>query len=229
VSEAVKIFSMRQGRLPEATLTVIPNGVDIGRFSDAKPASLRDLGVAPGRRAIAHVGRLDRQKGLSWLLETLPRIFNRLPQHDLLLVGDGPQRQLLERSAVRLGLDKKVHFLGFRRDVPAILAASDLLVLASRWEGMPNVVLEAMASGRPVVATDVEGVGDLLGPSAGPQMVSPNDPEGFADKVVAILSDAPLAARLGEENRLRAAEQFSPESMAAGYARLYNSLIEARQ
>jgi glycosyltransferase involved in cell wall biosynthesis len=145
------------------------------------------------------------------------------------LVGSGRERESLELHAARLCLDRDVHFVGFRDDVPQILAASDAVVLASRWEGMPNVVLEAMASGKPVVATDVEGVDELLGPAAEAQMTPTNDPEGFADKVVAIIRNAQLATRLGAENRLRAQQQFSLESMAAAYHDLYVSLNEAKK
>ncbi len=228
VSQAVRDFSRRQGGLqPEAKLVVIPNGVDFERFAAAAPCSLADLGVASGRRVITHVGRLDPQKGLFWLLELLPRILARSPKHDLLVVGAGPERESLQQHAVKLGLDRSVHFAGFRDNVPEILAASDLLVLASRWEGMPNAVLEAMASGKPVVATNVEGVVELLGPAAEAQTVAAGDSKSFADKVVAILDDAHLATRLGDQNRLRAQQQFSLESMAAAYRDLYLSLVEA--
>ncbi|MBI3837373.1 MAG: glycosyltransferase [Planctomycetia bacterium] len=226
VSQAVRDFSCRKGGLPEDKLTVIPNGVDFERFAVAAPCSLSDLGVAAGRRLITHVGRLDPQKGLFWLLEILPRIFAQLPGHDLLLAGTGREREPLRQYTVKLGLERKVHFVGFRRDVPEILAASDLVVLASRWEGMPNVVLEAMASGKPVVATDVEGVSESLGPAADAQTVPADDPEGFADKVIAILSDAQLAGNLGEQNQLRAQRQFSLETMAMAYQALYLALVE---
>jgi glycosyltransferase involved in cell wall biosynthesis len=230
VSQAVKDFSLRQGGLqPESKLTVIPNGVDFERFATAAPCALVELGVPAGRRAIVYVGRFDPQKGLFWLLELLPRVFSQLPGHDLLLVGAGRDGESLQQHAVKLGLDQKVHFLGFRDDVPQILAASDLVVLTSRWEGMPNVVLEAMAAGKPVVATDVEGVGELLGPAAEAQTVPADDPEGFADKVVAIISNTQLATRLGDENRLRAQQHFSLESMAANYRDLYVALNEAKK
>jgi glycosyltransferase involved in cell wall biosynthesis len=230
VSQAVRDFSLRQGGLqPESKLIVIPNGVDFERFAAAAPCALADLGVPEGRRAITYVGRLDPQKGLFWLLELLPRVFSQLQGHDLVLVGAGRERESLQQRTVRLGLDSRVHFAGYRDNVPQILAATDLVVLTSRWEGMPNVVLEAMASGKPVVATDVEGVGELLGPAAELQMVPVDDPESFTDKVVAIISNVQLATRLGDENRLRAQQQFSLESMAAAYRDLYVSLNAAKK
>ena len=127
----------------------------------------------------------------------------------------------------RLGLTERVRFAGFRRDVPEILAASDLCVLASRWEGMPNALLEAMAAGKPVVATRVEGVEQALGPGAALQTASPVDPQKFTQQAVAILSDARLASRLGRENQDRARRFFAFEAMVAAYQRLYDSLLTA--
>ena len=120
---------------------------------------------------VTFVGRLEKQKGVNWLIESAPLWLAELPDCHLLLVGDGPMRATLESAAAASGLGERIHFAGWRADVPEILAASDLLVLPSAWEGMPNVVLEAMASRRPVVATDVEGVRELLGPGADLQTV----------------------------------------------------------
>jgi glycosyltransferase involved in cell wall biosynthesis len=153
----------------------------------------------------------------------------RLSDHDLLLVGAGPERASLEQLATRLCIAERVHFAGFRDDVPEILAASDLLVLTSRWEGMPNVVLEAMASGKPVVATDVEGVSELLGPLSGEQTVRPGDAKGFVQKVVTIASDSSIGARLGAQNRARAQQHFSLAAMATNYQLLYRSLLAQRK
>ncbi len=228
VSQSVRDFSEQHG-LSASKLTVIPNGVDFERFAGAKPASASRLRILPGRRVIAYVGRLDEQKGLAWLLKLLPQVFVQLPKHDLVVVGSGPERDRLVQLVEELGLRGRVHFLRFRDDVPEILAASELLVLPSRWEGMPNAVLEAMASSKPVVATRVEGVEELLGPAAEDQSVPQSDAEAFTAKVIAILSDPALAARLGTENRSRAQSCFSLESMTTAYERLYRELVAANR
>jgi glycosyltransferase involved in cell wall biosynthesis len=228
VSQSVRDFSVLNG-LSDAKLMVIPNGVDAERFAATRPCRLTDLGLLPGRNAITYLGRLDEQKGLQWMLEHMPPILARLSDHDLLLVGAGPERASLEQLATRLCIAERVHFAGFRDDVPEILAASDLLVLTSRWEGMPNVVLEAMASGKPVVATDVEGVSELLGPLSGEQTVRPGDAKGFVQKVVTIASDSSIGARLGAQNRARAQQHFSLAAMATNYQLLYRSLLAQRK
>ncbi len=229
VSQSVRDFSAREGGLPATKLVVIPNGVDGARFAAAVPCPLTVLHVGPERKLLLYVGRLDEQKQLPWLFELLPTIFERLSNHDLLVVGVGPQRALLERLAADLRVAHRVHFAGFRPDVAEILAASELLLLPSRWEGMPNVILEAMASGKPVVATAVEGVVELLGAEGvSLQSVSPGDAETFVSKVFAIATNATLAARLGQQNRDRAVQEFSFDSMVAAYAGLYDTLLEER-
>jgi glycosyltransferase involved in cell wall biosynthesis len=223
VSGSVRDFC-RQAGLSEPKLVVIRNGVDVARLAGAQPRLLSELGIPAGRQVITHIGRLDAQKGVGWLLEQMPKIFAARPQAELLLVGSGSEQPNLARLAARLGLTGRIHFVGFRSDIPEILAASDLCVLASRWEGLPNSLLEAMAAGKPVVATWVEGVEEALGPGAVDQMALPADPQAFTQKAVAILSDASLASRLGRENQERARQCFTLEAMVEAYERLYASL-----
>jgi glycosyltransferase involved in cell wall biosynthesis len=148
-----------------------------------------------------------------------------LPEHDLLLVGRGPDRERLERLAEELSLRARVHFAGWRDDVAAVLRASDMLLLPSAWEGMPNVILEAMASGLSIVATDVEGVREVVSPLASEQVVPPHDQEGFAARVRAIAGDGILRKMLGDANRERVGREFTIQSSIKGYEQLYDSLI----
>jgi len=225
VSRSVAQFAQTRGGLPPEKLTVIPNGVDAARFPAAKPVDLQEVGVAPGHRVVTFVGRLERQKGVMWLLETAAMWLAHLPDCDLLLVGKGPEQRRIENWRRASGMSGRVHLTGFRPDVPEILAASDLLVLPSAWEGMPNVVLEAMASRLPVVATDVEGVRELLGANADEQAVRYGDSQAFADRLVALLQDRQTAARLGAENRRRAQENFDLKQMVLAYQDLWESLL----
>jgi len=225
VSRSVAEFSAAKAGLAAERLVVIPNGVDLGQFASPSPEGVDDLEIAAGRRLVTFIGRLDRQKGVRWLLETAAQWLPRLPNCDLVLVGRGSNRPALEQFAMDCGIGPRVHFLGWRPDTPRILAASDLLVLPSRWEGMPNVVLEAMASGLPVLATDVEGVRELLGENADAQMVAYGDTPGFVDKVVRLLSDRGLADRLARENRRRIERMFSIERTVAAYEDLWASML----
>ena len=135
----------------------------------------------------------------------------------------------LKPSRERQALIDRVHFAGWRADVPAILAASSLLVLPSAWEGMPNVVLEAMAGRLPVVASDVEGVRELLGPNAEKQTIRYNETAAFVDRLVGLMSDPTLAQSVGIENRRRAEEHFDIARMVRRYEDFWASLIASRK
>jgi glycosyltransferase involved in cell wall biosynthesis len=225
VSRSVATFSQREAGLPAERITVIPNGVDTQLYDAASPADLVELGIRPGRRMLTYVGRLDPQKGLQQLIAQANAWLARLPEHDLLLAGEGPQRAELEALTRSLGLDDRIRFAGWRGDVPAILRASRILLLPSRWEGMPNVLLEAMACRLPVVAMDVEGVSELLGPNREEQTAPAGNMQVFVEKLVAIASSAELRARLGAENRRRVEASFTLDAMAAAYAALYEGLV----
>ena len=225
VSRSVARFAQAKARLPPEKLVVIPNAVDLRQYPARHPADLRSCGIDPGRRVVSCVGRLDQQKGLPWLIRSAPAWLGRLPGVDLLLVGEGPLQRKLERICRQSGLSDRVHFAGWRGDVPEILAASDLLVLPSAWEGMPKVVLEAMASRLPVVATDVEGVRELLGPAADDQTVRYGDSRAFAEKVVTLMEDSRRAAEIAGQNRRRCEHKFSLARMVTAYEQLWESLL----
>ncbi len=224
VSESVRQFSISEGGLPAEKLVVIPNAVDVQRFVAVVPAARESIGVSLSAQVVTCIGRLDRQKGIAWLLELLRDVAPKVPNVELLLVGEGPERRELEALAKRR-CPMPVRFLGFRGDVPSILAASDLVVVPSRWEGMPNVVLEAMAAGRAMVATDVEGVREALGPMAPQQVVAVNDPRGFAERIAALLNNSTLRQTLENANRDYVDHAFSFAAMMTAYERLYRELL----
>lgn len=225
VSQSVADFCRTRGCLPAKKLSVIPNGLDVTVYPACETADLAASGVPASRRALLFVGRLHRQKGLDWFLSACaPTVLDRLPDHDLLIVGDGPQRPELQQLVRSLHLDDRVHFAGWRADVPQLIAASSVLFLPSRWEGMPNVLLEAMASGRPVLATRTEGVLELLGPLADDQSVDVGDAAAFGSKLVRLVETPAAAIALGQQNRQRVAERFSLDAMVSAYEGLYASL-----
>jgi glycosyltransferase involved in cell wall biosynthesis len=208
-------------------LVVIPNGVDLARFDSAANLDANPLGLAKDRRAILFVGRLDKQKGLDRFFHELPAIFRALPQHDLVLVGSGPLKDSLARLAARLRIADRVQFLGWQPDATSLISAADILVLPSRWEGMPNVVLEAMAAGKPVVATQAEGTVELLGIAAIEQTAAVGNWRGLRERLLEIAQNPQLSADLGQRNRSRAA-QFSIHAMVQRYERLYDAALTAK-
>jgi starch synthase (maltosyl-transferring) len=206
-------------------VTTIPNAVDIARFRDARPLSSTDLGIPQGRRILGFIGRLHPQKGLEPLIPHLPRLFDMLPEHDLVIAGEGPRRVALRKAVQRQGLDDRIFLVGWSDKIPSLMASLDLLILPSSWEGMPNVILEAMAAEKPVVSFAVQGVADLLGDAGSPQVAAAGDYADFCQKVIDIVTSPERARQLGQRNATWA-EQFSIGAMVDRYNQLYDRLCD---
>ena len=234
VSKGVAEHTTKQGGISQQKITVIPNGIDLAEYETAAKADLTPCGCCAGSRKVIAIGRLHQQKGIDWLLQTMPHWLEQRPDCELLIVGDGPKRVDLERVAAQLSCNDRVRFLGQRRDVPQLLAAAELLLLPSRWEGMPNVVMQAMAAGLPVVATEVEGIDELLLQQSGdnfsesPQTCQFGDTNKFAAKINAILDRPDRGRQLGEYNREHIRQHFAIERMIESYERLWLSLCESK-
>ena len=228
VSQDVGRFAQEHLRLPANQVSVIPNGINVAPFQLDHEQHSMISELPPGRKFLVSVGRLDRQKGLDWLLDMAPRILERCPDHDLVMVGDGPERQSLKTQSFHSGFTERIHFLGWRPDIPRILGASDLLLLPSRWEGMPNVLLEAMASALPVVCRDVHGARELLGPDDQGQIATADTPQAFLEQVIQLASDPASRTVAATQNRQRALDHFTLESMIQSYVNLYRRLLSAR-
>jgi glycosyltransferase involved in cell wall biosynthesis len=223
VSKGVRRFTERCARIPAQKLCVIPNGVDLPAIDAVRPADLTALGCRPGRPTIAYVGRLDPQKGLSHLLRALAGLSQTAWQ--LVLAGDGPQRTELETFVASLGLADRVRFLGWRPDALSIVAACDLFVMPSLWEGMPNAVMEAMALGKCVVATAVEGTEDLMEDGVSGLLVPARQSQALAEAIRRALADADLRDRLGAAARERIRAHYSIDRVVAQHDALYQSLL----
>lgn len=223
VSGDVAQFTRARMRLPAERVAVIPNGIDWRRFAAAKPKDLTELALPPGRRWIAYIGRLEPQKGVSELIDLSRQVLARLPNHDLLLVGEGPLKAQLQRDVLGGGFASRIHFAGWRGDVPQIMQGCELVVLPSHWEGMPNVILEAMAAGKAVVATAVEGVCELLGEYAARQTVAAGDYPSFLERMIDLARDDAERRRLGAANQSRA-KSFGWEAMVDSYERLFEQI-----
>lgn len=226
VSEGVARFAIERVGLPAEKIVVISNGIEIDRFP-ASPADPESLGVRRGRRFLLCVGRLSRddQKGIAGLLEHVPRLLGQLEAYDLVVVGDGPMFEPLRRRTAELGLQDRVHWLGWRGDVPTIIAAGEMLLSPSQWEGMSNVVMEAMASGKPVVLQAAEGTTDLLDDHP-EQVAAAGDWPNFLARIAKLAADPALRAKLGAINRERIESRFRFEQVVARYERLYLELLE---
>jgi starch synthase (maltosyl-transferring) len=226
VSEGVLRFSRDVARINPARLTVIANGVDTQAHDEARPVPRALLGVPAGAHLVLFVGRLDEQKGVDVLLDAAERVAAERADWHLALVGDGPERAALhDRTARSPALAERVHWLGRRDDVPALLKAADLLVLPSLWEGMPNVVLEAMAARRAVVATAVEGSDELVIPGRTGWLVPPSDADALTQALLEAASDTAARSRLGEAARARVEADYSLQRVVQAYDALWSSIL----
>jgi len=206
-----------------AKIRLIPNGIPSpanGAVADVRA----ELGIEPGAPVLGVVCELRAQKALEVLFEAAALLLPEFPSLKVLVAGDGPERARLEEAALRLGVADTVLFLGIRRDVPAVLAAVDVAVLSSDYEGSPLSVMEYMAAAKPVVSTRVGGVPELLAEDVHGLLVQPRDPEALAEAVARLLRDPALAKRLGAEGRQRQQREFSLEAMVHRIEDLYEEL-----
>lgn len=225
VSLGVADYCEKTVGLPSSKTVVIPNGVELDRFRREPPVDLQPYQIPPSAPLLLTIGRLERQKGIDLLLQALPAVLETLPETRLVIIGDGPDRSILEALATQLKIRSSILFLGKRSDVPNWLKTADAMVLASRWEGMPNVVLEAMAAGTPVIATEVEGIADLLTNGESGLVVPPENPEALTEAIVQLLDDPPLRLKLSETAQTICSERFTTQKMILSYARFYEELL----
>lgn len=229
-SEAVREDTIRRERLPAQKVRVIHNGIDLDRFDqgglDGGPAGLPELAAGP--HVVAVVANFLKYKGHLLFLEAWAEAIRQVPGAFAVLVGDGPTRRAVEEAARTTGMADRVFFAGMRHDVPAILRAVALYVHPSEEEGFSNAILEAMAAGRPVVATKVGGTPEAVIHGQTGLLVRPGDSRELARAIVRVLAHPDDARRMGEAGRRRIAEEFTIDMMVERYQCLYDELLEFR-
>jgi glycosyltransferase involved in cell wall biosynthesis len=210
---------------PPQLVHVIRNGIDIARFEGAGDDARPGLGVTADTLVLLIVANLIAYKGHADLLAALAQASADLPRWCLLCVGrDDGVGVVLQRSADALGIGSRVRLLGSRRDVPELMKAADIVVLASHEEGFPNAVIEAMAAGRPVIGTRVGGVAEAIVDGETGIVVPPHHPAELARAVVRLAGDPALRTRLGAAGRARARSEFGLDACVARYAALYREI-----
>ncbi|NLX59260.1 MAG: glycosyltransferase [Phycisphaerae bacterium] len=221
VSEGVRRRLVACG-VPAERVVTVPNGIEIEPFATAEPLPAGAMGLPHGVHAALFVGRLAHQKGLDVLLRAMALPGAADASCHLLVAGEGPERPALESLGERLGVASRVHWLGRRDDVAALMKAAAVVVLPSRWEGLALTLLEAMAAGRPVVATRVEGQADAIDHERTGLLVEPESPEALAAALRRVLEDRAAADAMGREAAAHVAAHFTAAGMAARYAAVYD-------
>jgi glycosyltransferase involved in cell wall biosynthesis len=230
LTEREKSDYLRVRVAPARKLLTVHSGVRIQRYLLAPVNGHRmraSLGIHQDQPVIGFVGWLLPVKGVRHLLRAMARVCRRRPEVRLVCVGKGRLEATLKKDAQRLGIREKVLFLGWRGDVEIILPAVDILVLPSLNEGMGRVLVEAMAAGRPVVASDVGGIPDLVRNGENGLLVPPGDVPALANAILALLDNPESARQMGERGRT-VCRNFSLEAMIEKIERLYGELLEER-
>jgi glycosyltransferase involved in cell wall biosynthesis len=221
------------GIMNRPLLKVIHNGADLqmfepSRFQAVIPDFRRSMGIEENLFILGNIARLTEQKGQEVLLQAVSLLIRQGRNLKVVLVGGGPRRGELESLVDRLGINDHVLFLGPRHDLPELLSLFDILVLSSHWESLPVIILEAMAMAKPVVATDVAGVCEVVEDEVTGLLVEPNKPQLLAQAILKLMDNPGLAAQMGIAGRQRVERDFSVERMVAETTALYDDLLRQK-
>jgi glycosyltransferase involved in cell wall biosynthesis len=231
VGEDVRNIYVRSGVGASRAYETIYSGMpldaflDAGRMDDGERERVRaSLGLEPHHRVVAMAARLEARKGHIYLFQAVQRVAPRHPDLRVLILGDGDLRPQLEWQVQSLGLSGVVRFLGHRSDLPRVLAACDVSVLTSLWEGLPRVLVQSAAAGRPILTFDVEGAWEVVRDGRNGFIVPSRDVTSFAARLETLLSDRDRARALGEAGRDHVSEQWTVETMLERLDRMYTRL-----
>ena len=223
VSKAIEQKLHDEGRT-SVPIDLIYNGVDLERYDHQEPCCTlhEEYGMEPGSQVVGVVARLEPEKGHPTLLEAWPAVLARVPDVYLLIIGEGSRREALEAQARELRIAHRVVFTGRRDDVPAVTAALDVAVLPSYREAQGLVILEAMALSRPVVASNVGGIPEMIEDGVTGLLVEPHDAEGLTRAITRLLTDHPLADTIARQAHDMVHERFDVELMVEAIQEIYD-------
>ena len=217
---------LRDSGLPEQRITVVHSAIDPARL-DAPPLSKADLGVPEDALVIGNVAALVDHKDQTTLLHAMACVVHELPRAHLLIAGEGPLRPALTALRDTLGLNDRVHFLGYRNDVPGILRALDVFVMSSKEEGLGTSVLDAMACGIPVAATAGGGIPEMVRDGQTGLLVPVGDAPALAKAILRLANDRAFAATLTRDAHALVLENFTVDRMVEGNLAVYESALAA--
>ena len=231
VSGSTRDFLVRERHVPAHKVTLIWNGAPLDEFAPAPPAVARavrhELGIPDDALVIGTVGRLSAQKAHDVLLAATARILPGRPRVRVLIAGDGDRMPALREQAAALGIASRVVFAGHRTDVPAVLGAIDVFCISSDYEGTPLALFEAMASGKAIVSTAVDGCREVLEDGTSGLLVPPRDPEALAATLARVADDAELRARLSRMAR-EASRRYDIGECVRRMEDLYDEVLRGR-
>lgn len=230
VSEALKKRLMERHRLAQEKIIKISNGIELQQYYQRSEWAAKikaEFNIGPTVYLVGAIGRLVWQKGLAYFIQAIKEIDVKYSAQNIkyLVVGEGRQKEALQRQAENLGISDKVIFCSFRDDIREILSALDILVLPSVLEGQPVILLEAMATGKAVVASDIEGVNETVLDNQSGLLVRPKDPSLLAEAIVGLSRDKDKRDQMGKRARKIVEERFDIKEKIKQHEMLYQSIL----
>jgi glycosyltransferase involved in cell wall biosynthesis len=234
VSENLRKTLTERHKISPDKVVTIYNGIEIDEYMpnlaevrSQKSEVRREFGLAGDASVIGAIGRLVWQKGFEYLIEAVPDVLREYPDAKFLIVGEGPLGDKLKMKSGELRVEDKVIFTGFRSDIKKILAAIDVLAMPSLLEGLPMVLLEGMATAKPIIATKIDGIMEQISDGIEGILIPPKDPSAIAQAIIRLINDRESGRKLGLAARKRVEQKFSVEKMVAETEKVYLSLPRA--
>ena len=223
VSEHTSRNLVKYEKISPKKIVTIMNGIDAGKYQKIidKDLKKKELGISSQGLILGLGVRLEEQKGITYLIKAMVKVRQKFPDVALVIAGKGSLEGILKEEAAELGIGNSVHFVGPRLDMPDLLNLFDLYVLPSNWEGLPIVLLEAMASSCPIVATAVGGNSMAIKHGYNGSLIEPRNPDKLAEEIIRVLSDKNIMNKYARNGYDTFAKDFSAEIMTREYERLY--------
>ncbi|MCC6904770.1 MAG: glycosyltransferase family 4 protein [Anaerolineae bacterium] len=232
VSEPTRLHHIDMGKLPPRKVITLYNGIDLSPYraldGSERGAVRAALSIPPDAPLLLTVAVLRPQKGIQYLIQAMPTILRAVPEARYLIVGGGDHDAILRDVAEQAGVADRVVFAGTRRDIPAVMSACDAFVLPTMGEALPTVLAEAMAASRPIIASAVGGVPEMIEDGINGVLLPPAEPDALAEACIRLLQDPLYARRLGEAGKRVVEEKFSIQQQVAQLGELYETLIAER-
>ena len=230
VSESVKRYIIDKSKISAEKISVIYNGVNIKSQDNSYEQNPKmPFKIEDKDRILMTVGRLHKQKGHCYLIQAVSKVRKEFPKVKLLVIGEGEEENNLKKLVKSLDLMNEVIFAGLSSDMERILPMAELFILPSLWEGLPNALLEAMAAGKPVVATKVGGIPEIVVHGETGVLIPPRDTDALAIAIIDLLQNRLKAKDMGEAGRIRAGKRFSIYKMIEKTENLYQELLKEKQ
>ena len=230
VSESVKRYIIDKSKISAEKISVVYNGVNIESQDNSYEQNPKmPFRIGDKDRILMTVGRLHKQKGHCYLIQAVSKVRKEFPKVKLLVTGEGEEENNLKKLVKSLDLMNEVIFAGLSSAIERILPMAELFILPSLWEGLPNALLEAMAAGKPVVATKVGGIPEIVVHGETGMLIPPRDTDALAAAIIDLLQNRLKAKDMGEAGRIRAGKRFSIYKMIEKTENLYQELLKEKQ